>query len=284
MPSFIRIHGSPAGPGEVCVEKAFLSVGSGPTCEVRIPGDSLPATAASIRFRDGQFVFFNQHAAGASLNGAPAGLGTSTVWPAGARVRLADGVELELVVDGDPSPMRRPIFVPPVEPPPPVAAGDAFDVAGRFASSAAPADVARSSTPKRRPAPIQAIVTGVCLLGFLAVVVAGVMQGRTTTDTKSLDQFNTLVDQGLDDGELNAAEPPVQSSLVRRLQEAESAYRQGAFPIAAARFDRLKSYVVGRLDPAADPPPNERQKAYLKKLQAFVESRLSTVPRGKSAT
>lgn len=108
MPAIISLRVSDAEPADFWVEKRVTRLGSDGGCDLQIPSTDVAGHAATVQFRDGQYVVYNRSESPFSLSGHKLPPGESGFWPEREALRLASGVELYLLVDGDPAPSPRP--------------------------------------------------------------------------------------------------------------------------------------------------------------------------------
>lgn len=269
MPSSIRVF-DPAGlTSEIWIEKPFLTIGSGPTCDIRLESDEVAPSTANVRFREGQFLIFNQNESGLTIDGSPVNNGASTPWRAGQTLTFHSGFALQLIVDGDPAPSRKPIVTvaPRREPPATPGRSEANTEASPSLASTPDEPVKPKAKGIRSTEIVQLMVILLCVAGGIAVLAT--QNGAPTPSAAggSTSDFAAIVDAGEKLEEL-----PEVAALIRQAQAAEFAYRRNDTELALGRFARLKTYLAPQ-DLKKD--EEDKFRAFEFQLLKFVEGRLS---------
>jgi hypothetical protein len=280
MPAKLVISaGSSAPAAEVWVERSFLKVGTAAGNDVRVQpaaGVALADVAAYIQFRDGRYEVFNKDCAAAAIGPRSIPRGASAPWPAGERLRLEDAVEIDLIVDGDPTPAPRGIAR---ETAPSASPRPAEHVPAPAQTARSVADAAPRTAPRvggRQMA--QLVVTAVCLLACVLMVAAKKRTGSAADTGNAV--FDRLVSDVLSPpapGDKAAASDGIGDDgrrlLVQRLQAAEAAFRTGDKKSARSRYEQIKRWL--------DPVRSAQDDAFMRRLASFVDYRVTALEKSK---
>lgn len=90
------------------IEKGVFRVGRGSDCDCRIDHADVPEHLGTVRFRNGQYVFYNRGGSDLTIGDRVAESGSSETWHANEIMTVTPEVSMRLVVDGDPAPSARP--------------------------------------------------------------------------------------------------------------------------------------------------------------------------------
>jgi hypothetical protein len=277
MPAKLVISSGSAVPAtEVWIERPFVKVGAGAGNDVRVQpavsGAALPDVAVYVQFRNGRYEVFNKDCEEIAIGTQPIARGQTFAWSPHERLRLGAGVEIELVVEGDPSPTpraaaRRGQRSPEREP----GAVQSRPVGDGSAAGLPKQERARGLNGRQVA---QLGVTGACLLACLLMAIAKRDSG--TADLGS-GTFAQLVVDGLAG---SGADVDIRRRLTSRLQAAEAAYLVGDRSTALSRYEQIKR----RLDPHRDGLPKGDEavaaavdESFIQRLAAFVDSRVAAL-------
>jgi len=290
MPAKIAISAGSNGPeAEVWIERPFLKVGTAASNDIRLPPSAGPAGSEItiyIQFRDGRYEIFNKDCDSATIDSRMIPRGESVPWPPRGTLGLGGGVEIELVVEGDPAPAQRAAVqsVHQSSAPRPAAA------ATRPAEDAIPSKSA-SSPPAAGLSGRQIAqlgVTAACLIACMLMVTVGRDAG--TAPHARGDDFDRLVADGLSEpasGNAGATDTAgaadTHRRLTRRLQAAEAAYLVGDVNVAISRYGQIKRWLdPGRGEWSAE-SPDAANAAFLHRVAAFVDSRIAALAKSSHA-
>ncbi len=239
MPSKLSIrdvHGGEAT--ELWIEKAFLTIGGGDDCDVRVAISDVAGPVVYVQFRDGVYEVFNKVASTATLSGRPLPLGQRVPWSNGEVLAIGGGVEVRLLIEGDATPAPRPIETavrrgrdrarpsPDVQPP---------------VTAAAP--VAAAGGPGAGMRVVQLLVTLGCVVATVLMLFGGLdapASGGTGGGADFDNVIRVLGDPGIASATLGSEE---QIRLLHRLRAAEAAFRQNDMKTARERYVRLRRYL-----------------------------------------
>lgn len=104
MPAAIRVLVPNAPPLYQWIESEVIRIGSSPDSDIQIEG--LAPHAATVVFRDGDYLLINRSNASLSLAHREVTPGAEAVWLDRAELVLADNVSMALVRHQDPRPLR----------------------------------------------------------------------------------------------------------------------------------------------------------------------------------
>lgn len=279
MSSQIRVYHPGLDPEDYWIEKAFVTVGSSATADIRVGTDGTPPASANVRYSEGQFKFFNQSFADVALDNESVVRGKSVTWPAGSRLQFPDGIELELLIEGNPAPSPRTVsFKPSPKPPSPVADSPATDQVEATDSGDVSA-VPKPAKSKGSAELLQLIVIVLCIGGCIGMIVASSQQPQQAEAVH--DDFAELVGEGYAPEQKDPVEAQRKSQWTHKLQQAERAFRKGDAASARQQFSLLKSKLgsarrsdAGRTDaPAAGSLP-----AFEQRMLRYSEYQLSRIP------
>jgi hypothetical protein len=107
MPAKIVVARADGSETEHWVEDEVIRLGSGEGCDVRLTGRGAAAHTATVEYLNGSYLVYNRSNAAFTIGGGPVAPGATSPWPAGALLETA-GETLELRVEGDPAPSRKP--------------------------------------------------------------------------------------------------------------------------------------------------------------------------------
>ena len=280
MSSQIRVYHPGLDPADFWIEKAFVTVGSAVTADIRVEMDGAPPASANVRYSEGQFKFFNQSFEDVTLDDQPVVRGKSVTWPAGARLQFSDGVELELLIEGNPAPSpRTATFKPSPKSTSPVVdipTADQLDAPDTDGIPAAP----KPPKSSRSTELLQAAVIVLCIGGCIGMIVASSQKPQTAEAVH--DEFAELVSEGFAAEQKDPADALRKSQWTHKLQQAERAFRKGDAASARQQFSLLKSRLASarRSDAAGqtDAPAAGSLPAFEQRLLRYAEQQLSRIP------
>ncbi len=87
---------------EIWIESEVSRIGSDPHCQIRV--EELPAHAATLLYRDGEYFLINRMDEPVRLGKESVEQGTQVLWGAKESLHLMDDVRLRLEIEGDPTP------------------------------------------------------------------------------------------------------------------------------------------------------------------------------------
>jgi len=246
-PGLIRISEPSAGARSVSVDKAYLTVGAEPTCDIILAAGSAAGFEGAIVFSDGAASFFNRTGHDITVNGKTVAGGTSVPWPFGTSVRIADEVELELTHARAPS----------------------------SADVDAPPEVLkpRPEKPSAQDNRIKLGVIAVCLVAIIGIPVSQHFQ--STSSPVASVKLRTVVDAAPAAKEPEEVE--LRLALTRRAQAAEFALLRGDVASARVRFDRLKKFLSGRTTDQVGQPLAAEWAQFSEQMLHYVDGRLSAI-------
>jgi hypothetical protein len=280
-----------ATPTERWIERPFLTIGTDPGSDLLLAAGG-EQVRIYLQFRDGRYEAFNKQAGELRLGGRPVPPGTSAAWEPGVELE-AGGHRLRLVVEGDPAPGPRPLAAAsrparaPIreparpghatptpaagpEPGPPAERSQAVKLAVIFGCLAASTLLLfrdRILPPSAAVATDPEGVTALIMEGFAAQ--ATEQQPATAKGTTAADE---------PDAAKAASAAELRRRLARRLQWAETAWRQEDYSLAAERYTALKRYLdASRLAPAAEDSPAADD--WQTRLAIHVDARLADLAR-----
>lgn len=86
------------------IEKKVIRLGSGSDCDLRIDDPAVSSHLGTLRFRNGAYVFYNRSGDALQIGGQPVESDGSAKWNSDESLECSDGLNLQLRIDGDPSP------------------------------------------------------------------------------------------------------------------------------------------------------------------------------------
>lgn len=278
MSATLRLIDPQTGTREHWVEKPYLNIGSAPSSDVRIDDPAIPALAASLRFRGGEYLLFNQTAGSITLDGDEVLAGKSYPVPAGGRIRFPNGAEIELVITGDPAPTRKPVERPvSTREERPAAADVPAEGEDAAATDGKPAGKKGSNT-----AVLQVGVIVVCVIGCIAILMMN--NAPEATAEPGVDLLTAIVEAGDAPPDPKATAPVtpemrrLRRALVRQVQSAEFSSRTGDGDAAFAKYSRLKNYIDGLSIPEGTLGRLAGDEAFGKNLKQYVETQIAKLP------
>lgn len=241
MASRLRITGKESGSYEVTITKPFLTIGSDVSSDLRFGSAGISQHAASIRFREGEYLLFNRSLENASIDGVRLRVDTSVKWDPGTVLRFANGETIELIVEGDPAPNK-----------------DVTDYSseGEYNSSTAEALSSTDSntdgeagenglvsepfTDKKSKVNIyQVVITAICVIGCLFIILFAKKQASTLAETNNAVDYS-MIAQSLS----SQPENRLHAGLLVHLQAAEYAYNSYQLEHARERYERLRTFLA----------------------------------------
>jgi hypothetical protein len=255
MPAIIRVSSGPGGGREHWIERPVIRVGSDPDSDLCLPDPAIPSHAATIEFRNKQYVVHNRSEQTFLLGGRSIEKQSKSTWENEEKLEFPGVVVLELFLDRDPSPTPKP-HLP--EPEPPVT--DSAEV-----RDVPPIDaVAKTKTGFSPKEMVQLAVTICCVLGMIVIIAFKVMpQNRSEKRVIDVKFGEVLEDRK------NVSEP-YYLSMVDEVQEAMVLKSRGDKSLANEKLRKIRSQLHDRRD-----GEGKLSKPHEERLYAFVVSQVS---------